>query len=101
MNQPKFNYGNEVMVKDSASRFNIFAIGYDAGTGYYYRDEYHNSHFYKESELELYKEPQKKKLYAYRLRGQTEFKFDLLNDDYLHPQWSRAPEYDIEYLEPK
>lgn len=99
MNQPKFNYGDKVIIKADRSRFIVFAIAYDNESGYYYRDEYRGSDFFKEEELELYQEPQK--LYAYRAMGKLSeikfFTFEIGEGLEMANNMSRDPKYDIEY----
>lgn len=93
MNQPKFKFGETVFSK-FASQFSVTGIQYRANSNpaqYYYHS--YPQGWIAESELELYQEPKKKKLYAYR----QEDKWPIIFDIEEHGLMERLPEYDIEY----
>lgn len=112
MNQPKFKFGDEVA--KNGFNFTVMKISFiplnSDGTGEF---KYNDS--YWESGLELYQEPQKKKLYAYRIPNGEIKLFEKDADVKLmlvhYPsgdikfvavkELERAPEYDIEYPESK
>lgn len=109
MQQPKFNYGDKVTVRGGGKPFEVFAIGYDPESGFYYKDEYHGSAFEKEGNLMIYKEPQKKKLYAWsshdgvilhvnegEVGTEVFYRLGLRGGSF-----KRAPEYDIDFPEAK
>lgn len=94
MNQPKFKFGETVFSKFT-SQFSVTGIQYRANSNpaqYYYHS--YPQGWIAESELELYQEPKKKKLYAYRLlSNMVIFKSEECKDS----ADRRALEYDIEY----
>lgn len=105
--QPKYRFGDKLkyILKDEYKE-SVITVGkvVKDGERYEYHDEHNNGRedlWFYEDELELYQEPQKKKLYAYK-------------DDYEHVvfctkdivfitedgiKYIRSPEYDIEYPE--
>ncbi len=96
MNQPKFKFGDRVRSLENGKIYTVRRVEDIASPGhYYYTDETRQGD--REHKLELYQEPQKKKLFAYRGKGRTDFLFDLVDDDYLHGGHNRAPDYDITY----
>lgn len=98
MNQPKFKIGDRVCPVSYHNPFIVESI-YTNKKGSSYSGE--NALCVLEESLELYQEPQKKKLYAYRnefgLIQWSESDFpkvkDRANDEIL----DRKPEYDLEY----
>jgi hypothetical protein len=108
MQQPKFLPGQKVKPKTGVP-FKISSVYWHKDEWMYAPDEgfFHN----KESDLELYQEPQKKKLYAYESDGFIFFKrhesnahptnkdvsgYDAINWEHVY---KRIPEYDLEYPE--
>ncbi len=91
MIQPKFNFGDKVF--SPSKKWGPFVVTgmYLSDSGEWYAGD--TEDYEKESALEFYKEPQKKKLYAYRYEGEVKF----LVDDSRSMLAYRAPEYDIEY----
>lgn len=106
MNQPKFKFGETVknnkyhypksFIVKRVEWGTVFSFPNTTREGYRYFPDPEKDDYWPEEDLELFQEP-KKKLYAYRLRGKTEMKYDIIEDDFLHPQYSRAPDYDIEF----
>lgn len=69
VNQPKFKIGDKVTYEA-----HVFEVDLIRRNKAYEQFEYQDSNGYHsclENSLELYQEPQKKKLYAYRVRGST------------------------------
>lgn len=100
MNQSRFKFGDCVIDKGTKKKFYVFAIA-SSGSGFYsYRDEYYKSLFIRESDLELYQEPQRKKLYAFRDKEDGEIRF-YEEEITRYKSGPRVPEYDIEYPESK
>lgn len=104
MSQPRFKFTDFLTVKGGTrSARNPLGIYVRDGEFNYYFHETEAS--YKEDELEIFQEPKKKKLYAYRLAGRfneiktyvEELDQDIAEANYL----SRMPDYDIEYPEAK
>lgn len=98
MNHPKFKFGDKVVIKKTGKSFEVFAIA-KSDESFSYRDEFYKSFFEREDDLELYREPQKKKLYAYKKEfGQVQFStFEGPWIGHFSEAFYRAPEYDIEY----
>lgn len=105
MNQPKFKFGDKVKCKKEASPFYVNIIRWSRVFKMFeYMENEHSNSFY-EQDLELHQEPQKKKLYAYRLHGKLgeikmliqEIDENTANVNYL----IRELEYDTEYPEAK
>lgn len=106
MKLPKFNFGQMVTAKGEVKPWPIKgAYQPDNGSEYVYvRGDAYEA--YRESDLEIYQEPQRKKLYAYSvdegLLGKTSevrlFKKELSEN---WKAFVREPEYDIEYPEAK
>lgn len=100
MNQPKFKFGDKVL--HEGKWFEVGAISYNKKAGdYFYNSEAQIYSWMKESDLELYQEPQKKKRFAYiatngEIKDFTSEQDKSFNDDEGR-LWRRAPEYDIEY----
>lgn len=101
MNQPKFKFGDKVRTIGSPDDFFFRVDGIKIETGglreFMYAES--NSDFYRESKLELYQEPKKKKLYAFMDTMDTsQHVMFLAKEPEKRPaQMKRAPEYDIEY----
>jgi hypothetical protein len=104
MNQPKFKFGDKVQTKYGRV-FEIELIRrnqFDKGL-FAYVDERAGGISYDESELKLYQEPQKKKLYAYEgsrfYDGEKNYIYiNFSTEEYIKGP-RRCPEYDIEYPE--
>lgn len=98
MKQPKFKFGECVKyIGKSATKWSVRLVYWCDKVGEYVYEN-HQGTMTPESCLELYQEPQKKKLYAYHEgfnpRGQIHFfPYEKLEGNFL----VRAPEYDIEY----
>jgi hypothetical protein len=96
MNQPKFKFGDKVIGKEN--QFTVKGIA-ECEDGYFYSGV--GEHGWRgcgyEHNLELYQEPQKKKLYAYRVSVVGEIK--LYDHEKLgrFEDLKRAPDYDIDY----
>lgn len=58
MNQPKFNFGDKVVIKKTGKVFEVFAIA-KSGNSYSYRDEYYKSMFEHEEDIEKYAAPER------------------------------------------
>jgi hypothetical protein len=110
MSQPKFKFGDKVQWKPGVV-IEVTQIKQTGNTFIYKRNDGPNTWF-EESELELYQEPQKKKLYAYKewqqwhLGGSEcangHIVFHVADVDYPSlGRAKRAPEHDIEYSEAK
>lgn len=102
MNQPKFKFGDVVKFIDkSSTRWPVRLVYWcDKISEFVY--ENHAGACTPESCLELYQEPKKKKLYAFRLKnGEIKlYDSDSVIIAYIGTQGlsiERAPEYDIEY----
>jgi hypothetical protein len=99
MNQPKFKFGDKVYLKNGVG-FQVNSIIQNGNGEYLYNSPRHFEH-----DLELYQEPQKKKLYAFsypELGPMEFFKSEQEGFDYgvsACTHLKRAPDYDIEYLE--
>lgn len=124
MNQPKFKIWDKVTGPQGS--FTVDQIGYDANQKMF-RYWGHKLGEYKESEwgfrpmtmtedlLELYQEPKKRKLYAYKSfytasQGYSCFNGDVIRffsnvdvDSFesMDKTWTRAPDYDIHFDESK
>jgi hypothetical protein len=98
--QPKFKFGDKVMLSHQKDPFEIHGISlYEDSFLYSIFRVNECCHFKKENELSLYQEPKKKKLYAYKRSGRfifADFECDNLSDHEgrIHLP---CPEYDIEY----
>jgi hypothetical protein len=102
MNQPKFKFGDKVFSKEMLP-FTVFTIMKDSSCDYVYYSEDRSLLGYMEYDLELFKEPEKKKLYAF-INSQKEIGFKARKswkEFEVDLYWVRAPEYDIEYPEAK
>jgi hypothetical protein len=105
MNQPKFKFGDKVRSWATEQVFIVHNIKRCTNGCYFYHPNDQYNDWVKEKELELYQEPQKKKLYAYKnecgmiqfCERQFEAMKDRANDEILRA----SPEYDIEYPEAK
>ncbi len=99
MNQPKFKIGDVLFSHSWKCKFEVDSIRITA-SGIYYAEE--TTDYVEEKEVELYQEPQKKKLYAYSL-DDIVIHLKKKYDHYYHAGalWNRSPEYDIEYPEVK
>jgi hypothetical protein len=101
MNQPKFKFGDKVWHMDrDASPFVIEQIMHRGGS-YLYSST--SGSLYTEDAIELYQEPQKKKLYAYqwdtfRTGKNTSRMIAFFECESLIAE--RRPEYDIEFPSP-
>lgn len=96
MNQPKFKFGDKVRT----SKGNVFIISdirRDAESDYIYNEDRCSGPHFPESELELFKEPQEKKLYAYKLSSHGYLVQFYQFEEMARDPWVRAPEYDIYY----
>jgi hypothetical protein len=104
MNQPKFNVGDVLYSKAWKCKFVVDQIRISA-SGIYYSEETSDyvTDYVTEEQCELCREPQKKKLYAYRQTGKLAeikmFAFGLPEDIELVNHLERWPDYDIEYPE--
>lgn len=103
MNQPKFKFGDRLKRLCSPSKtFIVSSISiYD--DSFVYSGE-GNSTGSLEYALELYQEPQKKKLYAYDTPAGVihHFKSEEAGEKFKRVNcvdWNRTPEYDIEFPE--
>lgn len=120
MNQPKFKFGDTVKnINGEYDFIHIFEVEKISKTqdSYWYEGVCRKvgSSFpmacFREKDLELYQEPQKKKLHAYKtfysgLQGTSSFNGDVIrfftNVDIekfssMEKDWVRAPDYDIEF----
>lgn len=110
MNQPKFKMGDvvEVIVKDPDDGETIFEITqiHKYGDNFNYSNG-HIDGYFQEDHIALKKEPQKKKLHAHTVKVHTIGGGYFFEYKFIHPgtptpsEWSRAPDYDIEYPEAK
>lgn len=100
MNQPKFKFGDKVKCYERGI-FTVERIQLIKGFySYSFSDE--PNRFSPEPSLELYQEPQKKKLYAYTtsIEGNTRnIEFKTVGG--IYNNLDRVPEYDIEYPDAK
>lgn len=96
MNQPKFKFGDKVLWKECDHVFTVRKISQGLD-GHFHYSEREFSCGVIEGLLELYQEPQKKKLYAIQHinKGTIEF----CENAGVNNQWMRRPEYDIGYPE--
>ena len=97
MNQPRFKFGDKVRVTDYvAEPCEIHSIKKEKDGFLYYISGKNFGLEYSESRLELYQEPQKKKLYAFWSEDEdgVEIVFRPVGT---HSSMERCPEYDIEY----
>jgi hypothetical protein len=103
MKQPKFKFGDRLLRQCTKTTFIVSRI---EKVNSRFFDEYAyygegNVNGSMESVVEPYKEPEKKKLYAYRLRGNLQevrfFGIDLDGEIGDVNNLTRAKEYDIEY----
>lgn len=95
MDQPKFKFGD--MVNTPAKKGDTFSnIRIEDGEYHYL---FYPFGWVEESRLELYQEPKKKKLYAYKFYMQTEdaTRLDFYLNEFSPKFGRRAPEYDLEY----
>lgn len=100
MNQPKFLFGEKVVQKNKRTnrQFVVAIIRLRDGI-FQYGCDHEAAYLWFEEDLELYQEPQKKKLYAYKYEeaivfSVTDAKWLSIGRAY---EAHRAPEYDIEY----
>lgn len=102
MNQPKFKFGDKVFLP-GADPWEVrrveFIVNNSDGSG-----EFKYNGGFWESEMYLYQEPKKKKLYAYSMEdGKVDhFKTEQQGYDYYVSHCYKAkrdPDYDIEYPE--
>lgn len=95
----KFNFGDKVKIKATGKTFIVdhMRLVNDLGVQYWNGLDSGEScaRLYNEKELELYQEPQKKKLYAFC----DEYGFVTFQtcEQELNSNYKRAPEFDIEY----
>lgn len=81
MNQPRFKFGDKVKHKlADAQPFVVSKCSYSIWSNKFYIGEYEKEVQYYEEDCELYQEPQKKKLYAYRIRGTSEIVMSSMMD---------------------
>lgn len=112
MNQPKFKFGDKVKVKGHTDEYAFDVFEVSCGQhGYLYSTPHSGE--YLEASIELYQEPQKKKLYAYKKQKPTpravsvppKYIFEVLfyTEDGLTCEhgYERFPEFDIEYPDSK
>lgn len=100
--QPKFNFGDRVKSLCTHKPFTIDKIEQrDSGEYAYFGKDYTNPHGCLEYVLELYQEPQKKKLYAYEFRDGEGVTVKFYKQKLDERVYSPCPEYDIEYPEGK
>lgn len=103
MEQPKFKFGDKVYSTRSVDdSFIVKYIMWGNDSTYWYRRS-NTDNFTKESLLVLFREPKKKKLYAYKFHN-GEVKFihsEALAIEYTDFPPVRIHEYDIEYPETK
>lgn len=108
MNQPKFKFGDKATFshKDTSTEITVLLVQYVAinsdGSG-----EYKYNGGFWESELTEFREPQKKKLYAYSFNYEVKFHIgdmpqlttrEYWGDEFIKvTTYLRAPEYDIDY----
>ena len=106
MKQPRFKFGDKVMVAASAKGSDIgttFVVKsiYTDEDHYRYGDASLPAYHWGEAHLVPYQEPQGKKLYAYNKGGEIKFlkseSFKSIVDEHMS-KWDRAPEYDINVL---
>lgn len=97
MNQPKFKFGDKLKT-DRGAKFTvgvvrIFDEKYQYGSGL------ELARMHSEEDCRLDEEPQKKKLYAYKNRGEIKFSEhgNYKTHDFDGVIFEEAPEYDIEY----
>lgn len=107
MNQPKFKFGDKV-VRRFCSHKDVYTIGALRrwSNGFTCAKESHVGSFEEnyighEDDLQLYQEPKKKKLYAYKnCLGNVQFHKEEAEEAKFHFSplpYFRATEYDIEY----
>lgn len=110
MNQNKFKFGDKVRAQHFGPNeyFVVSKIEFKGPTFVYFESPVSN-HFWEEGSLELRREPQKKKLYAYRRNIMFGIEFFIFDTDTAevvptslhHLIGKRVPEFDIEYPEAK
>lgn len=101
MDQPKFKFGDIVKDKLNGREFHVSKIELTRN-GFFYAGKDQNKLTVigcgqYEDHLELYQEPKKKKLYAYKYG--EEVRFTISDGNPASQWWERAPEHDIEYPE--
>lgn len=93
----KFSFGEKVKIKDTGEIFTITHVRLifpEIGLQYWGNFSSYTSKVYAENELELYQEPQKKKLYAFEdQKGRVFFALDEPCFVGCRP----LPDYDLEY----
>jgi hypothetical protein len=99
--QPRFKFGDKLIVKDKegAHPFTVKAIHQDYGIFFYGEDGFNGRAMWDERVVNLYQEPQKKKLYAWRFNKAPPIQIQFTEDPACYREEYRAPEYDIEYPE--
>lgn len=100
MQQPKFKFGDMVRPLPYGTPFSVTKISLRQDS-YYYNSSDRLAGI-PENELELFREPKSKKLYAYTMNGAVigetnEVRFYRKELDKDWKAFIRAPEYDIEY----
>lgn len=98
MNQPLFKMGDKVY--NGGIAFIVRSIDTLADGSYRYQHP-NQTRWYHESDLELVKEPRKKKLYAYSCPDEVIFvlkdKGDKIKDHSRDMVFTRASEYDLDF----
>lgn len=103
MDQPKFKFGDKVR-EGGQSPFIVGAVSFNEDSGSYTYTDKCFKPWHKEERLELVQEPRKKKLYAHKLAPADSLweRVDFFTSEKPADScFKRAPEYDIEYPEPK
>ena len=102
MNQPKYSFGQKLLFGDYDEKSLCFEVKFIQKTNAWFLYSEDGDNFYAESHVELYQEPQKKKLYAWKYDNDCEIIFCLSGEDLGRSEFCRrVPEYDIEYPEEK
>lgn len=103
MKQPKFKFGDRVKDKSHGQIFEVEAVIFHERKRFMYLVKpdsvIMDCHFdggYWEDDLELYQEPQAKKLYAYIFKTEVGNQIGFFEQEN-ESQFGRRPEYDIEY----
>lgn len=109
MNQPKFKFGDKVVSDCTGKPFTIDKIEFNGEEFIYFGKDYVHQNGCGEFILSPFKEPQKKKLYAWSSLDGVVFhvKNENVGREVFHrigidaQNFKRDPDYDIEYSEPK
>jgi hypothetical protein len=103
MKHPKFKFGDKLVFKGSP--FIVKAIHYAHERFFYGEDGSDGRKMYEEGCVEIYQEPEKKKLYAYLwnkdISGEVMFNVNPELSGSMYEAWTRIPNFDIEFPEAK